>query len=172
MKRPLPRVEIDSQLGPNTLIRLILFQPDIPQNTSAVLRLGACFQVPVEIIEPCGFVWGDKRLRRAGMDYTDGVHITRHTSWTDFKSRRTDTKGRLVLFTTKAETSCFGFDFEPDDQLLFGQESAGVPEEVHEVADNRVRIPMAANARSLNLAQAAAIGLAETLRQTGGFQGS
>ncbi len=151
------------------MIRLILFQPDIPQNTGAVLRLGACFAVPIEIIEPCGFVWGDKRLKRAGMDYTAGVHLTRHLSWADFEESRKKDEGRLILFTTKADTLCHGFMFEPGDSLLFGQESGGVPDAVHQAADCRVCIPMAADARSLNLAQAAAIGVAEALRQTGGF---
>ena len=169
MKRPLPRLETESQLGQNTLIRLILFQPDIPQNTGAVLRLGACLAVPVEIIEPCGFVWDDKRLRRAGMDYTDGVDLTRHNSWSDYEMGQKSRGGRLILFTTKADTLCHEFNFEPGDSLLFGQESAGVPEAVHQAADYRVRIPMAPEARSLNLAQAAAMGVAEALRQTGGF---
>ena len=151
------------------MIRLILFQPDIPQNTGAVLRLGACLAVPVEIIEPCGFVWDDKRLKRAGMDYTAGVDLKRHTSWQDFEMGRKSDAGRLVLFTTKAGTLCHEFTFEPGDSLLFGQESAGVPDTVHQAADYRVRIPMAPEVRSLNLAQAAAIGVAEALRQTGGF---
>ena len=151
------------------MIHLILFQPDIPQNTGAVLRLAACFAVPVEIIEPCGFVWGNKRLKRAGMDYTEGVDLTRHSSWAHYSETRHRDQGRLVLFTTKADTPHHGFAFEPTDRLLFGQESAGVPDDVHEAADHRVRIPMAPQARSLNLAQAAAIGLTEALRQTGGW---
>ncbi len=151
------------------MIHLILFQPDIPQNAGAVLRLAACFAVPVEIIEPCGFVWGDKRLKRAGMDYTDGVDLTRHRSWTDFLSERQQDDGRLILFTTKADVPHHTFAFEPTDKLIFGQESAGVPKEVHEASDQRVRIPMAPQARSLNLAQSAAVGLTEALRQTGGW---
>jgi tRNA (cytidine/uridine-2'-O-)-methyltransferase len=154
---------------PNTLIRLILFQPDIPQNTGAVLRLGACFNVPVEIIEPCGFVWDDKRLKRAEMDYTSGVELTRHRSWDEFAKQSDTRTGRLVLFTTKAAAAYHEFGFETGDRLLFGQESAGVPDTVHEAAHQRVRIPIAPDQRSLNLAQAAAIGLTEALRQTGGL---
>lgn len=149
------------------MIRLILFQPDIPQNAGAILRLGACFGIPVEIIEPCGFVWDDRRLKRAGMDYTEGVALTRHISWDDFANASRSDGNRLVLFTTRAKETCYDFRFQSGDQLLFGQESAGVPDHVHDAADHRVRIPIAARARSLNLSQAAAIGAAEALRQTG-----
>jgi len=166
VKRPLARVENDSQLEPNSLIQMTLFQPDIPQNTGAVLRLGACLGVQVHIIEPCGFLWDDKRLKRAGMDYTDVVNLTRHSSWTTFQSSRQDYSGRVVLFTTKADTAHHTFSYQPNDMLLFGQESGGVPDNVHAAADHRVRIPMSPHSRSLNLAQAAAIGLSEALRQT------
>ena len=125
--------------------------------------------MPVEIIEPCGFIWDDKRLKRAGMDYTSGVDMTRHRSWDDFLSKSDADSGRLVLFTTKAKTACHEFTFETGDRLLFGQESAGVPDSVHCAADQQVLIPIALSTRSLNLAQAAAIGLAEALRQTGGL---
>lgn len=133
------------------------------------MRLAACFGVPVEIVEPCGFVWGDKRLKRAGMDYTDGVDLTRHPSWDEFDRDRKSGDGRLVLFTTKADVAHHDFSFAPNDKLLFGRESAGVPDLVHQAADHRIKIPMAPQTRSLNLAQAAAIGLAEALRQTGGW---
>ena len=154
-------------MWPNPLIRLILYQPDIPQNTGAVLRLGACFDVPIESIEPCGFVWDDKRLKRAGMDYTSGVKLTRHPSWEAFVNESQSESGRIILFTTKAEQSYASFQFQPGDLLLYGQESSGVPDNVHNWADARVRIPLAKGNRSLNLAQAAAIGCTEALRQTG-----
>jgi tRNA (cytidine/uridine-2'-O-)-methyltransferase len=149
------------------LIRLILYQPDIPQNTGAILRLGACFDVPIEIIEPCGFVWDDKRLKRAGMDYTSGVKLTRHPSWEAFVNASQSESGRIILFTTKAKQSYTSFQFQPGDLLFFGRESAGVPDNVHNWVDDRVRIPLAKGNRSLNLAQAAAIGCTEALRQTG-----
>lgn len=149
----------------NHLIHLTLFQPDIPQNVGAVLRLGACFNLPVDIIEPCGFVWEDKRLKRAGMDYLDKAGLTRHTSWSRYLEQRTIGSGRLILFTTKAAVPFHTLTFEPGDHLLFGRESAGVPDEVHAAADHRVFIPMAPGTRSLNLAQSAAIAASEALRQ-------
>lgn len=145
-------------------MRLALFEPDIPQNAGAMLRLGACLDVGVDIIEPCGFLLDDRRLRRAGMDYLELAAMRRHRSWTAFRQTLT---GRLVLLTTRATTSHADFRFAPDDTLLVGRESGGVPDAVHEAADARVRIPMRPNARSLNVALAAAIVLAEALRQTG-----
>ena len=165
VKRPLPRIKTYSAIGRNALIHLVLFQPDIPQNVGAVLRLGACFALPVDIIEPCGFVWDDKRLRRAGMDYTDKASLVRHRSWTDFQTQRTAQGGRLLLFTTKTAKPYHDFSYAPGDHLIFGRESAGVPEDVFQAADERVTIPMAADTRSLNLAQSAAIAAAEALRQ-------
>ena len=147
------------------MIRIVLFQPDIPQNVGAVLRLGACFNIAVDIVEPCGFVWDDKRLRRAGMDYTEKASLTRHSSWTDYRDQRPKMDGRMILFTTKAAVPYHTFSFAPGDQLVFGRESAGVPEEVHEAADARLVIPMALDTRSLNLAQSASIAAAEALRQ-------
>ena len=147
-------------------MRLALFEPDIPQNCGTILRLAACLGVAVDIIEPCGFLWDDKRLRRAGMDYLAGAEIARHESWKDFERQR---RGRLLLLTTKGEASHLDSAFETDDILLLGRESAGVPDCVHEAATHRLRIPMRPGLRSLNVALAAAMVLGEALRQTGGF---
>lgn len=145
-------------------MRLALFEPDIPQNTGTILRLAACLDVGVDIVEPCGFLLDDRRMRRAGMDYLELAALTRHSSWSAFRPTVT---GRLVLLTTRAEQAYTGFDFRPDDVLLLGRESDGVPAHVHAAADARIRVPMRPNARSLNVALAAAIVLAEALRQTG-----
>jgi tRNA (cytidine/uridine-2'-O-)-methyltransferase len=145
-------------------MRLALYQPDIPQNAGAMLRLAACFGVGVDIIEPCGFVLDDRRARRAGMDYLDRVHVARHASWEQFAG---GSPGRLVLLTTAGDIPYDRFGWAPGDVLLTGRESAGVPEEVHRAAAARVVIPMAPGMRSLNVAQAAAIALAEALRATG-----
>jgi len=153
-------------------MRLALYQPDIPQNTGAMLRLAACLGIGVDLIEPCGFVWSDRRLRRAGMDYLEGVALTRHESWTAFQTvLAAQARGRLVLLTTSASTSYAEFAFRPGDTLLVGRESAGVPAEVHAAADARLVIPMRPGARSLNVALAAAIVLGEALRQTGALPG-
>ncbi|HEX9461335.1 MAG TPA: TrmH family RNA methyltransferase [Alphaproteobacteria bacterium] len=147
-------------------MRLALYQPDIPQNTGAMLRLAACLDVAVDIIEPCGFVWSDRRLRRAGMDYLEGVTLTRHQSWSTFQAARAaGPPARLVLLTTKGNVRYDEFGFQPSDTLLVGRETAGVPSDVHAAADARVAIPLAAAVRSLNVALAAAIVLAEALRQ-------
>jgi len=154
-------------------LRIAIFQPDIPQNTGALLRLAACLSLSVDIIEPLGFIWDDKRLRRAGMDYTALARVTRHASWSAFRAARAAAEGgRLVLLTTRAETTHLEFAFRPDDVLLLGQESAGVPENVQKEVDARVRIPIAADARSLNVVTAAALVTGEALRQTGGWPGS
>lgn len=150
-------------------MRLALYEPDIPQNTGAILRLAACFAVGVDIIEPCGFLLDDKRFRRAGMDYLDHVKIIRHGSWEKFRRAHMVRGGRLVLLTTRGETLYHKFAFRPDDILLLGRESGGVPAAVRAAVDARVRIPMAAGMRSLNVAAAAAIALAEALRQTDGL---
>ena len=147
-------------------MRLALYQPDIPQNTGAILRLGACLGVAVDIIEPCGFVIDDRRLRRVGMDYLDKVVVRRHRSWAAF---RRAAAGRLILLTTRSASPHTGFAFAADDILLLGRETAGVPDAVHDAADARLRVPMRPGLRSLNLALAAAIVLAEALRQTNGF---
>ncbi|SMF46496.1 tRNA (cytidine/uridine-2'-O-)-methyltransferase [Tistlia consotensis] len=147
-------------------MRLALFQPDIPQNTGAILRLAGCLGVGVDIIEPCGFFLDDRRLRRAGLDYLAIASFERHRDWAAFRAARPQ---RLVLLTTQATRSHLEVDYRPDDLLLLGRESAGVPEAVHEAADARIRIPLVAAARSLNLATAAALVLGEALRQTEGF---
>ncbi len=146
-------------------MRLVLFQPDIPQNTGAMIRLAACFGVPLDIVEPCGFVLDDRKLARAAMDYGGHAHVTRHASWRDY--RTAPPAGRLVLLTTRNATLLQSFAFAPGDCLMMGRESAGVPDEVHAAADARVTIPMQPDCRSLNVAQAAAIALFEALRQTG-----
>jgi tRNA (cytidine/uridine-2'-O-)-methyltransferase len=150
-------------------MRLALFEPDIPQNTGAMLRLAACMAVAVDLIEPCGFLWSDRRLRRAGMDYLAGVTLTRHKSWDGFLAGRRQAAncGRLVLLTTRGLVAPTDFAFRPDDTLLVGRESAGVPDHVHAAADARLRVPMAQGARALNVAIAAALALGEALRQTG-----
>ncbi len=150
-------------------MRLALFEPDIPQNAGAILRLAACFGLGVDIVEPCGFVWDDRRLKRVAMDYAAAVEPTRHVSWQTFDEARTGQAVRLVLFTTSADRVFTDFDFRSDDILLFGRESAGVPDNVRRAADECLRIPLVGGARSLNLAQAAAMAVSEALRQTGGF---
>jgi tRNA (cytidine/uridine-2'-O-)-methyltransferase len=148
-------------------MRLALYQPDIPQNAGALIRLGACLGVGVDIIEPCGFLFSDKKLRRAGMDYLEHAEIVRYPSWQDFL--RASSGVRLVLITTKGAGSYLDFSFRAADVLLLGRESEGAPAEVHERADARLRIPLKSGMRSLNVAQAGAIILAEALRQTKGF---
>ncbi len=148
-------------------MRLALFEPDIPQNLGAFIRLSACLAVPLDIIEPCGFPVDDKRMRRAAMDYADLATIARHSSWTAF--RRDKPAGRLVLLTTKGAADFPNVAFQANDILLFGRESAGVPDEVHQAADLRLRVPLQKGARSLNVALAAAMVVSEALRQTSGF---
>lgn len=148
-------------------MRLALFEPDIPQNLGAFIRLSACLKVPLDVIEPCGFPVDDKRIRRAAMDYIDLATVVRHSSWAAFVRDRP--AGRLVLLTTRSTTSFPDVSFEEDDILLFGRESAGVPTDVHQAADLRVRIPLQKGARSLNVALAAAMVVSEALRQTSGF---
>jgi tRNA (cytidine/uridine-2'-O-)-methyltransferase len=149
-------------------MRIALFEPDIPQNLGAFIRLSAGLAVPIDIIEPCGFPVDDKRIRRAAMDYYDLASITRHASWTAFCRDRPP--GRLVLLTTKGGRTFPDVAFEPSDTLLLGRESAGVPDEVHEAADLRLRVPLQKGARSLNVALAASMVLSEALRQTSGFK--
>jgi tRNA (cytidine/uridine-2'-O-)-methyltransferase len=146
-------------------MRLALYQPDIPQNTGAIPRLAACFGLAVDVIEPCGFAFDDRRLRRAGMDYLDHVELNRHRSWEAYQAARKT--GRLVLLTTKGAVPHTDVRFEEADSLLLGRESAGVPEDVHAAADIRIRIPMRAGLRSLNVAMAAAIVAGEAMRQLG-----
>jgi tRNA (cytidine/uridine-2'-O-)-methyltransferase len=150
-------------------MRIALYQPDIPQNTGTVLRLCACLGIEAHIIEPAGFPTSDRAFRRAGMDYLDAVTIARHGAWHNFEAWRAAGRHRLVLFTTGAATSYLDYRFAPDDVLLFGRESAGVPPEVHQAADARLVIPMRPSLRSLNVAVAAAMAAGEALRQTGGM---
>jgi tRNA (cytidine/uridine-2'-O-)-methyltransferase len=150
-------------------MRIALYEPDIPQNTGTILRLAACLGLPVDIIEPAGFPVTDRAFRRAGMDYLDRVSITRHGSFSDFEDWRRREGLKLVLLTTAAERSYLNHAFAADQVLLFGRESAGVPEAVHKAADARLRIPIAEGLRSLNIAMAAAMVAGEALRQTGGF---
>ena len=148
-------------------MRLALYQPDIPQNCGALIRLGACLGIGVDIIEPCGFLFSDKKLRRAGMDYLEQAEIVRHPSWRVFLEARSGS--RLVLLTTKSSQSYLDFTFRAGDVLLLGRESEGVPASVHQRADARLLIPLKAGMRSLNVAQAGAMVLGEALRQTKGF---
>lgn len=148
-------------------MEIALYQPDIPQNTGTLLRLGACMGIRVNIVEPAGFHWSDKSLKRAGLDYAGHVDVVRHASFERFLADRP--AGRLVLLTTRAETAYAEFGFRSGDMLLLGRESAGVPDDVHEVADARIAVPMAPGMRSLNVAIAGAMVLGEALRQTGGF---
>lgn len=144
-------------------LRLALYQPDIPQNTGALLRLGACLGVPVDIIEPCGFLLDDRRLQRAGLDYLERATLVRHPSWEAYEAARQE---RLILLTTKATRSYTDFAFRAGDTLLLGRESAGVPEDVHAAAEARLVIPMRPGLRSINVALAGAMVLGEALRQT------
>lgn len=150
-------------------MRLALFQPDIPQNLGAAIRLGACLGVPLDVIEPCGFPLSDRAVRRAAMDYAAQAEVVRHASWLDFLENPARSRGRLLLFTTRGAEPFQTFRYRPDDVLLFGRESLGVPLEVHEAADARLFIPLTTGARSLNLVTAAAMAISEALRQTDGF---
>lgn len=150
-------------------MRLALYQPDIPQNTGTILRMAACLGVGVDVIGPTGFDISDRALRRAGMDYLECVALMRHTSFEAFEEARSNTQSRLILLTTDAKLAFCDFQFQSGDILLTGRESAGVPEEVHQVADACIIIPMKPGLRSLNVAVAAAIVLGEALRQTGSF---
>ena len=149
-------------------MRVVLFQPDIPQNTGTILRLCACLGVEAHVIEPAGFPVSDRHFRRAGMDYLDQVTIVRHDSWAAFEAWRARSGGRLVLFSTKAATPYLVHIYRDDDILLFGRESAGVPDDVVNAADARLVIPIAPGMRSLNVAVTVAMALGEALRQTRG----
>ena len=150
-------------------MRIALFEPEIAGNVGAVLRLGACMGAPIDLIEPMGFEWDDRRVRRTAMDYIDHVDFARHADFDAF--RTTIGSRRLVLFTTKSDRSAYEFRFRPDDVLLFGKESAGVPPAVAEACDARVRIPIRPSVRSLNLAMTTALALGEALRQTATLPG-
>jgi tRNA (cytidine/uridine-2'-O-)-methyltransferase len=148
-------------------MRIGLYQPDIPQNAATIIRLAACLGVAVDVIEPAGFLLGDRHFRRASLDYRALARLRRFSSWRAYQEDREP--GRLLLLTTRGETTYTSFRFQPDDVLLLGRESSGVPDEVHAAADARLRVPMLPAARSLNVAVAAAMVLGEALRQTGGF---
>lgn len=145
-------------------MRLALFQPDIPQNVGACIRLSACFGVGLDVIEPVGFRFDDRAMKRAALDYGPLAHMTRHQDWAAFQATRST--GRLILFTTRGAASLADFRFESDDTLLFGKETSGAPDHVHAAADARVVIPIRPDARSLNLSVSAGIALWEALRQT------
>jgi tRNA (cytidine/uridine-2'-O-)-methyltransferase len=147
-------------------MRIALFQPEIAGNVGAVLRLAACLGLAVDVIEPCGFAFGDRALARAGMDYAQRVALTRHAGWTAFREARRE---RLVLLTTHGDRRLPDARFETGDVLLIGSESAGVPDAVHAAAAERVRVPMRAGERSLNMGMACALACGEALRQTGGW---
>lgn len=150
-------------------MRLALFQPDIPQNFGAALRLTACMGVALDVIHPCGFVLSDKNLRRAAMDYATLATVVQHADWAAFLRFCRAEKSRIVLMTTQASVPLQQFSFHTDDIVLMGRESAGVPPEVHTTVHSRIHIPMGAGARSLNVVNAASMALWEGLRQTGGL---
>lgn len=152
-----------------TTMRLVLYEPDIPQNAGALMRLAACLGLGLDVIEPCGFVLDDRRLRRAGMDYLDRLDWRRWPSWRAYRAAAPGHAGRLVLLTTAGDVALPQAEFGPDDRLLLGRESAGVPEAVHAAADLRLRVPLAPGMRSLNVVTAAALVLGGALGQTGGW---
>lgn len=145
------------------MIELALYQPDIPQNVGAAIRLCACLGIPLNIIEPCGFPWDERKIRTSAMDYYDLLDIKRHSGWNAFSSKA---GGRLVLLTTKTDTPYTDFSFEKGDILLLGRESAGVPIDIHQGLAHKITIPMAGSARSMNVINAGAMVLSEALRQT------
>lgn len=146
-------------------MRIVFFQPDIPQNLGAAMRVAACFGAGMDVIEPCAFPLTAKGIRQAAMDYRAAITPVRHASWAAYKNSGEASKGRLVLFTTEGADDLWDFSFQPDDRLLFGRESAGVPPEVHAEADSRVRIPIRPETRSLNVVVSAGIALGEMSRQ-------
>jgi tRNA (cytidine/uridine-2'-O-)-methyltransferase len=151
-------------------MRLVLFEPDIPQNTGTLLRLAACWNLGVDVIFPCGFIFDDRRMKRAGMDYLDDVEVKRHASWAAYQAWRAEyaaLAGRLLLLSTKAAAPYQTFAYRADDSIMVGRESSGVPDAVHAAADHRLVIPLRPGMRSLNVALAAAIVTAEAQRQNG-----
>ncbi len=150
-------------------MRLAFFQPDIPQNLGAAIRLAACLGAALDVIEPCAFPLSDRAIRRAALDYGASGQVVRHAGWAEFETSARSGARRIVLFTTRAAEPFHRFAYRSDDVLLFGRESAGVPDAVHAAADERLVIPIRAETRSLNVIAAAAIALGEALRQTDGF---
>ena len=146
-------------------VRIALYQPDIAGNTGTILRLAACLALGVDLIEPAGFDLSDRALKRAGMDYLETAALTRHVDWTAFEDQRKGSGRRLILFTTKGALPYTDFSFAPGDVLLFGRESAGMPDAVHKAADQRLLIPMPGGGRSLNLAVSVAMAAGEAVRQ-------
>jgi tRNA (cytidine/uridine-2'-O-)-methyltransferase len=165
------RKRTDAKVAPRrgAGLRLALYQPEIAANAGAAIRLAACLGVPVLVIEPCGFVWDDRRLRRAGLDYLARATVTRFPSWAAFEAWRRAEGSRLIVLSTAGSEDYHKVAYRPGDVLLGGRESAGVPEAVHASADLRVRVPMAPGLRALNLVTALAVVLGEALRQTDGF---
>ncbi len=147
-------------------MRIALYQPDIPQNTGNIFRLGACLGVSVDIIEPTGFIFDDKKFKRSAMDYIAHIDYKKHIDWQHFYDWAKDNEFRLILMTTKSKKSLYSFEFHPSDILLFGRESAGVPENIHKIVDHRLTIPMKEGIRSINLSSSVALVLGESLRQT------
>ena len=147
-------------------MRIALYQPDIPQNTGNIFRLGACLGVSIDIIEPTGFIFDDKRFKRSAMDYLDHLDYKRHIDWQHFYDWKKENNFRLILMTTKSQKSLYNFKFNPSDILLFGRESAGVPKNIHNIVDHRLKIPMKSGVRSINLSSSVALVLGEGLRQT------
>ncbi len=147
-------------------MRIALYQPDIPQNTGNIFRLGACLGVSVDIIEPTGFVFDDKRFKRSAMDYLDHIDYKKHIDWQHFSDWTKKNNFRLILMTTKSQESLYNFKFHRSDILLFGRESAGVPENIHNIVDHRLTILMKDGVRSINLSSSVALVLGEALRQT------
>ena len=146
-------------------MRIALYQPDIPQNTGNIFRLGACLGVSIDIIEPTGFIFDDKRFKRSAMDYLDHIDYKRHIDWQHFYDWAKEKEFRLILMTTKSKKSLYSFKFYPSDILLFGRESAGVPENIHNIVDHRLTIPMKNGVRSINLSSSVALVLGESIRQ-------
>ena len=147
-------------------MRIALYQPDIPQNTGNIFRLGACLGVSVDIIEPTGFIFDDKKFKRSAMDYIDHIDYKKHIDWQHFYDWSQEKKYRLILMTTKAQQSFYEFEFHSSDILLFGRESAGVPANIHQIVNHRLTIPMKKGVRSINLSSSVALVLGEGLRQT------
>ena len=148
-------------LGP----KIALYEPDIPQNTAAIIRTCSCLGAMIEIIEPCGFIFNDKRFKRVAMDYLDEKMIKFYPNDKEFFKFKKKENERIILMTTKASASYSSFNFKINDTILFGRESAGVPEKIHKLVDNRIKIPLKSGKRSLNIASSVAIVLAESMRQ-------
>ncbi len=146
-------------------MRIALFEPDIPQNAGNIFRLGACLGIPIDIIEPAGFILDNKKLKRASMDYYNYLDLTKHISWDEFLNFSKLNSHRLILLTTKSKESFYNYTFRKNDILLFGRESSGVPEIIHDTVDERLTIPMVKGPRSINLSSSVAMVTSEAVRQ-------